>query len=109
MDSEIIDSHYECGALRSRAYMIDDMFSRLDGPALEVFYPNGKTRFREWYIANRYHRLDGPAIEWFSKTGDYIDETYWLDGKELTESEHRRAIALRKLSIKNNLEREVLL
>jgi hypothetical protein len=89
--------------------MIDDMFSRLDGPALEVFYPNGSILLREWYIANRYHRLDGPAIEYFSQTGDYIEESYWLEGKEISEPEHRRVIALRKLSVKSGLEREVSL
>jgi len=53
---------------------------REDGPA--VVYSNG---YQEWYQDDKLHRTDGPAV--IDSDGT---KQYYLNGKPLTEAEHKR-------------------
>jgi len=46
-------------------------------------YPNGD---KEWYLDDKLHREDGPAVECTDGT-----KAWYLNGKELTEAEHKAA------------------
>ena len=60
-----------------------DILHRIDGPAAE--YKNG---YKEWYFEDKFHRVDGPAIEFVSG-----EKQWWLNGKLLTEAEHKALTA----------------
>ena len=57
---------------------------RLDGPAVEE--PNG---YKAWFQNSQRHRTDGPAIEYANC--DTVE--YWINGKELTEAQFKKATA----------------
>ena len=86
-----------------KEYWLNGFLHRLDGPAIECadgdkhWYKKG-LRYREdgpaselasgdkyWYKNNLFHRLDGPACE-FTNGG----KEYWLNGKQVTESDVMR-------------------
>ena len=52
------------------------------GPALLEFDEHGALRKCSYFINNLYHRLDGPAIEWY-ENDRLIDCSYYINGKKI--------------------------
>ena len=64
-------------------YMLNGLYHRLDGPAIEA--TDGT---KKWYVDGCYHRLDGPAIEYADG-----DKRWWINDIEYnTELEYWIAI-----------------
>jgi len=70
----------DCG---SKEWLLDGKRHRIDGPAVE--YADGT---KVWYQDGKRHRVDGPAVEW--DNGGC--KSWWLDGKQLTESQWLEAV-----------------
>ena len=71
----------------SKHWFVDGKKHRVGGPASE--YADGS---KDWYNHGNLHRLDGPAVE-------YTDDSkcWFIDGKEITELEHKLLIDIMKL------------
>jgi len=63
-------------------WYLDGKLHRTDGPAVE--FADGS---KLWYLDDKRHRADGPAVE-FADGSKY----WYLDGKELTESQWKKAV-----------------
>ena len=88
------NGRYEVGG--SVCWYKDDLFHRLDGPAIEwtngrkKWYLNGKLHrvggpadiwpdgSLEWWVNGKRHRVNGPAIEWVN-----MDKIWYVDDKEV--------------------------
>jgi len=82
---------------RCRHYNAQGRLHREDGPAEEGFCKNGTLRYRMWCRQGKDHREDGPALETFRKDGSAETVFYYLDDEKISQEEHRRRMALRKL------------
>ena len=66
----------------SKNWYLNGRLHRTTGPAIE--YADGS---KNWYLNGRRHRTDGPAIQW---PGHPLGDNRWfLNGKHLTEQQHR--------------------
>ena len=68
----------------NRAWYLNSICYREDGPAVEWADGGRAWRNEDGYL----HREDGPAVDWASGTREW-----WLNGKYMTEEQHRRAVS----------------
>lgn len=93
-----IEKRFANRKLWFREYYYQGKLHRLDGPAREIFDGKGNVTKYEYFIDNNRHRLDGPAVERFDASGKSIEAIYYLNGKYLLKTEHKRQVALIKLA-----------
>lgn len=109
LDGPAIEVFDKDGVIELRRYYCHGIPHRIDGPAFEDFHQNGNIRARTWYMHGKLHRLDGPAQESFHENGRCDAALYYLNDDHLSLDDHRRRVALLKLSIKNASDCEVSL
>ena len=68
-----------------KEWFLNGKLHREDGPAVE--YADGH---KSWYLNDKRHREDGPAIEWADGDKFWCSKSWYLNGKEVTEEEHKR-------------------
>jgi len=86
------------GLPQHRTWYCHGELHREDGPAIETFRKNGTLLQRTWYCRGKKHREDGPAVEWMRKDDTVGTAACHLDGNRVAKEEHRRRVALRRLT-----------
>jgi antitoxin component YwqK of YwqJK toxin-antitoxin module len=110
MSTRIEEKYYPDGKLETRLYYNEkNELHREDGPAEERFYTSGKICSRRWYFEGKLHRENGPAVEILHFIKRPVSIYYYLNGKHLSISEHRRQVMLQKLTAKIATDCEVRL
>jgi len=61
------------GSNGTKAWYLNGVFHRVDGPAIEYAYGT-----KIWYQNNLLHREDGPAIVYASG-----DKSWWINGEQI--------------------------
>jgi len=97
-DGPAVEWFRKDGALWHRTWHRHGKYHREGNPAYEAYHTNGTLAYRAWYSQGDLHREDGPAEEWLHGDGTAKKATYRLDGNRVLEEEHRRRVALRKLT-----------
>ena len=77
------------GNLLYEAWYLDDMYHRLDGPALTV-YSGDRIHSETWYIKDTVHRLNGPAMIRYGIDNNIELEKWFNRGKWIKEKQYDR-------------------
>ena len=68
--------HHRNCPLKTRYWVKDDKYHRLDGPAIINYYENGQIEKEEYYINGLLYRENGPSIVRYYRNGDKAEE-HW--------------------------------
>jgi hypothetical protein len=74
--------YYNSGEIASEAYLLDNNYHRLDGPAIIIYYLNGQICSESYYTNGVRHRLDGPAWILYDAFGKIIKENYYNNNEQ---------------------------
>ncbi len=77
---EVVDEYHPNSQLARRAYKLNGVSHREDGPAFECWYDNGQPHYCVYNLNGRTQRKGGPCFQAWNCSGRLIEEYYRDDG-----------------------------
>ena len=66
----------------------------------QQWHANGNPKYSVWKVDGKFHRTDGPAMRHWDNGGSLQFESWYIEGKCITEVKFRRMIARKSLQDK---------